>query len=170
MIRALALLAALTLAGPASAQTAYPELERAAHAVAAIWRPFDPTHADAQALQTACAGWEQEMNGVDTALPTDLTPEALAQVRAPHGLIIVPTAEDPAEAFIFPNAQMNWLASGLGHISVLSAAQGYVGVQDAAGHNFTLQLGRHGQTPVMRIRAPEGAMLNFVGCAPTLTP
>lgn len=168
MIRVLVLLSVFVLANTASAQTAYPDLQRASRAVAAIWRPFDPAHADTQALQAACAGWEQEMNGVDAALPADLTAEALAQIRAPHGLIIVPTEEDPSAAFIFANTQMTWLASGLGRISVLAPAQGYVGVQDAAGHPFTLQIGRQGQAPVMRMRTPEGGLMTFVGCAPTL--
>lgn len=170
MIRALALFAALALATSATAQTAYPELERASHAVAAIWRPIDPAHADTPSLHAACAGWEQEMSGVDAALPTNLTAEALAQIRAPRGLIIVPTADDPASAFIFPNAQMAWVTSGLGRISVLAPAEGYVSVEDAAGHSFTLQLGRQGQAPLMRVRTPEGGMMTFVGCAPTQTP
>lgn len=171
MIRLLAAAAAVLIAsGAASAQAAYPELERASRAVAAIWRPIDLASSGAEDLSAACSGWEEEMRALDDALPEQLTPEALAQVRAARALIIVPTAEDPAAAFVFPSPDMAWLASGLGRISVLAEAQGLVGLQDAAGRSFTLQLGRHGAAAVMRVRSPGGDMLSFVGCAPTVTP
>lgn len=172
MIRTAAAIAALLVCcSPALAQTGSPELLRASRAVAAIWRPFDPAAGvSAEAMQGACSGWTEELSALDASIPESLAPEALAQVRAPHGLVIVPTEEDPAAAFIFPNAAMTWFASGLGRISVLSEAQGYVGVEDAAGRRFTLQLGRQGRMPVMRVAIPDGGVATFVGCAPTLAP
>ena len=53
---------------------------------------------------------------------------------------------------------------------MLEEAQGYVGLQDALGQSYTLQLGRQARRPVMRLRQPGGEVISFVGCAPTLTP
>lgn len=169
MIRHLAFAAAMLAASAAAAQTS-PELQRASQAVAAIWRPFDPAAVSPETFDAQCQGWSEEMAAVEAAIPEELTSVALAQVRASRGLIIVPAADDPAAVFVFPAADMTWFASGLGRISVLEEAQGYVGLQDALGQSYTLQLGRQARRPVMRLRQPGGEVISFVGCAPTLTP
>lgn len=152
---------------PAAAQTpatAGPELERAAHALGAIWRPLP--NASEGAAQSACQGAVEEMAAVESALPPILTPESLARVRALRGFLVVPT-EDPHEAYFFPGSDLPWFTSGLGTITVISEAEGFIGVQDAAGLRIPLQLGRHGELAMLRIRSPDGAILDFVGCAAT---
>lgn len=159
---------ACILAWPAAAQAPAapdPELARASRALAAIWRPLADGLTPA-AIEAACAGAVEEMAAIEAALPPVLTPESLARVRALHGLLIVPTGETPGEAYFFPPRELAWFASGLGTISVASEAEGFVVIRDAAGREIALQLGRAGRQSLLRVRDPEGTILNFVGCAP----
>lgn len=161
-----ALLAALALcfAAPAAAQTA-PDIGRAARALAANWRPVSGALTEA-AIREACTGAVEEIAAVEAALPRELTPQSMARVRAPRGLLIIPTGDDPAWAFFIPPAELSWFTSGMGAIAVLDEGQGLIGVRDAGGHDIGFQLGRAGQRAVLRIRPPQGAPLTFVGCAP----
>lgn len=160
LIFALACLAAST----AAAQTPAPagEVSRAVHALSAIWRPIT----GAASLEAACAGAREELDLVDSALPPVLTPESLARVRALNGLVVVPTGQDPATAFFFPDGRMTWFASGAGSITVINEAEGFLAVRDAEGHDIALQLGNAGGRPMLRVRPPSGGSpLTFVGCA-----
>jgi hypothetical protein len=173
MIRALAvaLLLALGAASQALAQSHPSDAERAARALAAIWRPITAADmATPSAVETACRGALEEMGAVEAALPTVIDPVSLAQVRALRGLLIVPAGEDPAVAYFFPNRDLGWFTSGLGAITVLSPNDGLIGVRDAGGHDIAFQLGHLGGKPILRIRDPGGAILNFVGCASTSPP
>jgi hypothetical protein len=163
---ALFVLASL-LADPANAQTTAPsaEVARASRALAAIWRPLSGAITPA-AIETACAGALEELAAVEAALPAVITPDSLARVRALHGLLIIP-AETPAASYFFPPAEYDWFASGLGAITVINEAEGFIAVRDAAGRDIALQLGRAGRRAMLRLRAPEGAVLTLVGCAPT---
>jgi hypothetical protein len=167
MRRALFALACLACAWPAVAQTpsATPELARASRALAANWRPF-LGEATPEAVESACSGAVEEIAAVEAALPPVLSPESLARVRGLRGLLIVPTGDTPAEAYFFPPPGLSWFASGLGGISVVSEAEGFIVVRDAAGRDIAFQLGRAGRQALLRIRDPEGAILSFVGCAP----
>jgi hypothetical protein len=151
---------------PAMAQTApaAPEATRAVRALSALWRPVAAT--DGASIEAACAGALEEIEAVEAALPPVLTPESLARVRTLHGLLVVPT-DDPQVAYFFPDVSMPWFTSGLGAVGVISETDGFVGVRDAAGADFALQLGRAGRQAMLRLRAPDGQILNFVGCAPT---
>jgi hypothetical protein len=61
---------------------------------------------------------------------------------------------------------MDWFTSGLGGYSVISEAEGFIGVRDAGGHEFAFQVGRAGGHPMLRIRKPDGDMLTLAGCQP----
>lgn len=166
MIRPLVLLLALLAAAPAAAQESAPSAEtlRAAQALSRLWRPLPAL--EASAIDVACAGAEAEIEAVEAALPPVLTPQSLARVRTLRGLLVIPT-EDADNPYFFPDRSLAWFSSGLGAIAVLDEAEGFIGVRDAAGLELAVQLGSAGGRPILRIRAPEGAILNFVGCAPT---
>lgn len=173
MIRifALALLLGLGAASPALAQSQPSEATRAARALTAIWRPIAAADmATPSAVVTACRGALEEVDAVEAALPTVIDPVSLAQVRALRGLLIVPAGEDPSVAYFFPNRDLAWFTSGLGAITVLSPNEGLIGVRDAGGHDIAFQLGHMGGKPMLRIRDPGGAILDFVGCASTSAP
>lgn len=166
-MRALLVALACLACGSAAAQDASntPELTRATRALAAIWRPVQGELTGA-AIETACAGAVEEMAAVEAALPPVLTPESLARVRGLRGLLVVPIEDAPGQAYFFPPLDLGWFTSGLGVISVLSEAEGFLAVRDAAGRDIAVQLGRAGRQAVLRIRPPEGPVLSFVGCAP----
>ena len=171
-VRLLVLALAATCALPAAAQTS-PALTDAAYVsrlLGAIWRPLPATPAGSpQAMfQTACEGAIEEMSDLDLRLPEQLTPEALAPVRAPRGLVIVPTAEDPAAVYIFPNQDLGAIASGLGQFRLDPGGPGRLVLRDAAGGETQLQLGAAAGQALMRLRAPgQSETLLFVGCAST---
>jgi hypothetical protein len=157
------LLSASVVAAQESPST--PELTRASRALAAIWRPL-PGEITQAAVESACAGALEEMAAVEAALPPVLTAESLARVRALRGLLIVPAGDAPGEAYFFPPPNLAWFASGIGRISVISEADGFIAVRDAEGRDIALQLGRAGRTAMLRLRPPEGEPIAFVGCAP----
>ena len=162
-----ALVLTCLIAAPAAAQTpapATPEATRASAALSALWRPITALHADK--IAQACGGAAEEVGAVEAALPPVLTPESVARVRALRGLLVIPT-DDAAVSYFFPDSGMPWFASGLGTIGVIDEAGGFIGVRDAEGHEFALQLGVAGGHAVLRLRNPENQILNFVACAPT---
>jgi hypothetical protein len=163
-MRALIFALACLIVPPAAAQTA-PDVARASRALAANWRPVPGPLTEAS-MRDACAGAVEEIAAVEAALPPVLTPQSMARVRALHGLLIIPTGDDPAWAFFIPPQELSWFTSGMGAIAVLDEAQGLIGVRDAGGRDIALQLGRAGQRAVLRIRPPQGAPITFVGCAP----
>ena len=164
MLRPLLALVVLMLPLTAAAQTAptQPDVAQATRALSAMWRPMT----GAASVEAACAGALEEIEAVEAALPPVLTQQSLARVRALRGLLIVPT-DDPQVAYFFPDRSMAWFTSGMGAIPLTNEAEGFVGVRDAAGRDIALQLGRGGEHALLRIRNPEGQVLNFVGCAPT---
>lgn len=166
MIRVLAFAAALAFAAPAAAQTdPTANVARASQALSMLWRPIAAL--ETTALTAACAGAAEEIDAVEAALPPVLTVESLARVRALHGLLIIPT-EDPAISYFFPDGTLGWFTSGPGAVAVLNETEGFIGIRDASGRQMAFQLGRAGGRPILRIRDPHDAILNFVGCAPTL--
>lgn len=165
MLRSLFALAVLLTPLPAAAQPAGVSTDAAAaiRALSAMWRPM----AGAQSVEAACQGALEEMDAVDAALPPVLTQESLARVRALRGLLVVPT-EDAGAAYFFPDRSMDWFTPGLATVETPAGqAEGFVHIRDAAGRDIAAQLGAGGGHPVLRIRAPEGQILNFVGCAST---
>lgn len=164
MLRPLLAVVVLLLPFPATAQTtpAQPDVARATRALSAMWRPM----AGAQSVEQACAGALEEIEAVEAALPPVLTQQSLARVRSLRGLLIVPT-DDPQLAYFFPDATMPWFTSGMGAVAVINETEGFIGVHDAGGRDIAIQLGRGGQHALLRIRDPEGHIVNFVGCAPT---
>ncbi len=157
---------ACLIAPPVAAQE-NADVQRAATALAAIWRPVSGP-LTAASIQTACTGAVEEMAAIEAALPPVLDPDSLARVRGLRGLLIVPTGDDPAWSYFFPPLDLTWFRSGIGAIAVLDESQGLIGLRDASGRDIALQLGRAGERPVLRIRPPEGgALLTFVGCAPS---
>jgi len=164
LMRALAFALACLIAAPAAAQS-NEEAARASRALAANWRPLAGALTET-AMRDACAGAVEEIAAVEAAMPRELTPESMANVRSLHGLLIIPSGDDPAWAFFIPPVELAWFTSGMGAIAVLDEAQGLIGVRDAGGRDIAFQLGRAGARPVLRIRQPDGALLTFVGCAP----
>jgi hypothetical protein len=160
MLRPLVIVAAL-LATPAAAQET-PNVAAATRALSAMWRPI----AGQASVEAACRGAVEEMEAVEAALPPVLDTDSLARVRAFRGILVVPT-DDPEVAYFFPDRTMDWFTPGMGAVAVVSEAEGFLGVRDAAGRNIALQLGRGGEHPMLRIRNPEGQVLNFVGCVST---
>ena len=162
MLRPVLFVLACLMAAPAAAQTQAPDVAAATRALSAMWRPLT----GAASVEQACAGALEEIEAVEAALPPVVTQQSLARVRALRGLLIVPT-DDPQVAYFFPDASMAWFTSGMGAIAVINEAEGFIGVRDAGGRDIALQLGRGGEHALLRIRNPEGQVLNFVGCAPT---
>jgi hypothetical protein len=164
MLRPLLALVVLVLPLSAAAQTTptQPDVSRATRALSAMWRPMS----GATSVEQACSGAIEEIEAVEAALPPVVTQASLARVRALRGLLIVPT-DDPQVAYFFPDRSMAWFTSGMGAIAVIDEAEGFIGVRDAGGRDVALQLGRGGEHALLRIRNPEGQVLNFVGCAPT---
>jgi hypothetical protein len=163
-MRFLAFALVCLFATSAGAQT-NAEVERAATALSAIWRPVEgavtPT-----TINAACAGAVEEIAAIEAALPAVLTPESLQRVRGLRGMLIVPAGDVTGWLYVFPPLGVNWITPGMGRVTVVSEADGFLALQDGAGQSISLQLGRAGQWPMMRIRQPEGATLNYVGCAP----
>ncbi len=165
-MRALLFALAALIAAPAAAQqTDNAQVARASRALSAIWRPVTGAVTEAS-IRDACAGAVEEIAAVEAAMPRELTPQSVARVRAPRGLLVIPAGDDPAWAFFIPPAELSWFTSGLGAIAVLDEAQGMIGVRDAGRRDIAFQLGRAGQRAVLRIRPPQGTPLTFVACAP----
>lgn len=165
MRRALFALACL-FATPTAAQQNTAEVVRASSALSAIWRPVDGAMTPTT-FQAACSGAVEEIAAVEAALPPVLTPQSLERVRGLRGLVIIPTGDDPAWVYLFPPFGLDWITPGMGRITVVSEAEGFLTLQDGAGASISTQLGRAGQWSILRIRQPEGVLLNYVGCAPT---
>ncbi len=105
-------------------------------------------------------GWHQ------AALPPVLTHASLSRVRALRGFLIVPADDAPGGAYFFPSLDLPWFTSGLGAVAVLSESEGFLGVRDASGQDFPLQLGRANGRPILRIQGPDQQIRDFIGCAP----
>jgi len=168
----LPILAALALAGsePARAQqddnSAPTQIARAAHTLAAIWRPITTT--TQAALTAACAGATDDLNALEAAIPQQLSNTTLATVRVAHGLVFVPTDENPAEVFVFPDPSMAWLASGVAVIRSADEETGEVALEDANGQAVHLLLGHVAGQLLMRLATPGGQDITYAGCASTL--
>lgn len=163
-MRFLAFALACLFATSAGAQT-NAEIERAASALSAIWRPVEGA-VTATTINAACAGAVEEIAAIEAALPPVLTPDSLQRVRGLRGMLIVPAGDVAGWLYVFPPSSLNWITPGMGRVTVVSEADGFLAIQDGAGQSVSVQLGRAGQWPMMRIRQTEGATLNYVGCAP----
>lgn len=160
------------VAAPAAAHADPAEdLARASRMLAANWRPFQaPTNGGSAeaALSRSCEGTLDEMTWLDGRLPEDMSPEALAAIRTPHGLILIPTEENPATFFLFAAADMHGVTSGLATIRVANAALGHVDLADAGGTQLALQLGTASGHALLRVfREEDEEPVLFVACAST---
>jgi hypothetical protein len=169
-----ALLAAILIlcAAPSAAQADPAEdLARASRMLAANWRPFqNPTNGGSAeaAFSRACEGTLDELTWLDGRLPETMSPEALRAIRTPHGLILIPTQENPATFFLFAATSMPGLTSGLATIRVANASLGHVDLVDAAETQLALQLGTAGGHALLRVFGDENQEpLLFVACAST---
>ncbi|MBI3439804.1 MAG: hypothetical protein HY054_14350, partial [Proteobacteria bacterium] len=104
-----------SLTGPAPTTAVSPEVAHASHALAAIWRPLTGPATEA-GLTSACAGAVDDMRALDNAMPDELSATSLAALHPAHGIVFVPAADDPSAIFIFPSADLTWMASGLGKL------------------------------------------------------
>ena len=167
-MRALVLAILVCFAAPsalAQTQAATAELTRAANALGAIWRPIARPFTG-EGVRAACAGAAEEMSALDAAMPNELTAESAARVRGLRGFHIIPLARTPGAAYYFPPLGMNWFSSGLGSFSVISEADGFIGLRDATGLDVAVQVGRAGAHPILMLRPPSGEPVAFVGCQP----
>lgn len=155
------------LAGPAPSAAASPEIAAAAHALAAIWRPLTGPATEA-GLTAACAGAVDDMRALDSAMPDELNAAALAALHPAHGIVFVPAADDPSDIFIFPSADLTWLASGLGKLNAANEGTGEVALHDAQQHSIAITLGRAASHSMMRLTVPTGSPVTYVGCAATV--
>ena len=148
---------------PAIAQTTLsPErqLALAAHQLAAIWRPVPPGAMTTATLEGACQRAADEMAALERRLPDLMTVEALLDIRAEQGLVFVPTDENPALLFVFPNDELlRGIASGLGAFSLDPSGPGRIILRDAAGHDSNLELGHAGGRALLRVRPRESHLL-----------
>lgn len=169
IMRALVFATLLLSAGPALAQEqpAPPQtdLERASHMLAANWRPIVAGANAEAALANSCEGALEEMAALDAALPEELNADGLNTIRAQRGLIIVPTTENPAAVYVFPNPNLASITSGLAAVRVVDAAAGRISLIDAAGATTQFQLGVSGGQPMMRILLEGADPVTYVGCA-----
>lgn len=163
-MRVLAFALACLFAASADAQTNSAEIERAANALSAIWRPVEGA-VTATTINAACVGAVEEIAAIEAALPPVLTPESLQRVRGLRGMLIVPAGDVAGWLYVFPPSSLSWITPGMGRVTVVSEADGFLALQDGAGQSVSVQLGRAGQFPMMRIRQSEGVTLNYVGCA-----
>lgn len=165
------LLAALFLISPlAGAQTApAPDTAQIVRLLGAIWRPLPPANgASPQALfERACAGALDEMAAFDDALPDPGNPAALRLARPQASVLIVPTAPDSTQVYIFPSTQLPDIAAGRAVFTIVDTAQGRLDLRDAAGAVAHLQLGVAGGKAMMRVLRQGQAPLSYVGCAST---
>lgn len=161
------------IALPAAAQTANTiehQLAIAARQLAAIWRPLPAGPMTRARFTAACQGALEEMQALERRLPEQMDADALAEIRAAQGLIIVPTDENPTVLFVFPdNLMLRGLASGLASFRLDPSGPGRLVLRDAAGNNSNVELGNAGGQTLMRIR-PRGSsdVQVFVGCASTI--
>lgn len=155
------------LGGPAPTTTVSPEIARASHALAAMWRPLTGPATEA-GLASACSGATDDMRALDSAMPEELSATALAGLHPAHGIVFVPAADDPSDVFIFPSADLTWFASGLGKLVAANEAAGDVSLRDAQGHVIALTIGHAAGHSMMRLNAPAGAPVTYVGCAATV--
>jgi hypothetical protein len=136
--------------------------------LAANWRAFQAPATGGStdaALARACEGALDELTWLDGSLPETMTPDVLRSIRTPHGLILVPTDENPATIFLFAAADMPGLTSGLATIRVVNAALGHVDLIDAGGTQLALQLGTASGHALLRIFGEEDQEpLLFVSC------
>jgi hypothetical protein len=108
----------------------------------------------------------EEMNALNNNMPEDLNSPALGAIRATRGFVIVNSA-DEGGAFLFPNADLPFIAPGRGGFAIADRSQGLVDLTDAAGAVTQLQLGASSGLPMMRIARPGAEPLAYVGCAST---
>lgn len=163
-------LAAAQTPAPAPASTPEHQLALAAHQLAAMWRPVPPGRLTAASLTAACDGALTEMTALDARLPIPMTVDNLADIRAEHGLVFVPTDENPSVMFVFPNDdELRGIASGLANFTLDPAGEGKLVLTDAAGHDSNLELGHAGGHALLRIRPRGSADVQlYVSCASAL--
>ena len=156
-----------SLAPPAPTTTVSPDIARASHALAAVWRPLTGSATDA-GLAAACSGAVEDMRALDNAMPDELSATTLATLHPAHGIVFVPAAEDPSDMFIFPSADLTWFASGLGKLVTANVGTGELSLNDAQGHAVLLTLGHAAGHAMMRLTVPTGDPVTYVGCAATV--
>ncbi|WP_395647441.1 hypothetical protein [Terricaulis sp.] len=173
----IALALACAFAVPATAQPAQTsapqsqQLARAATQLAALWRAVPPGRMTEATLTHACDGAIEEMAALQRRLPDPITVNGLADIRAEHGLVFVPTDENPTLLFAFPNDDLRGIATGLGSFRLDPAGgEGKLIFQDAAGHDSNLEIGHAGRFPLLRVR-PRGSEYDvqlYVYCVSSL--
>jgi hypothetical protein len=156
-----------SLTGPAPGVHVAPEVAHASHALAAIWRPLTGPATEA-GLTAACSGAVEDMRALDSAMPDELSAASLAGLHPAHGIVFVPAADDPSDIFIFPSADLTWMASGLGKLDTANDGTGEVALHDAQQHSLAIVLGRAAGHSMMRLTVPTGAPATYVGCAATV--
>lgn len=178
MLRPILIALACAFALPASAQPAQQattvqtqQLARAATQLAALWRPVPAGRMTEASLTQACDGALEEIAALQRQLPDPLTVNGLADIRTEHGLVFVPTDENPTLLFVFPNDDLRGIASGLGSFRLDPAGgEGKLIFQDAAGHDSNLEIGHAGRFPLLRVR-PRGSAYDvhlYVYCVSSL--
>ena len=155
------------LTGPAPTTAVSPEISRASHALAAIWRPLTGPATEA-GLANACVGAVEDMRALDNSMPDELTAASLGALHPLHGIVFVPAAEKASDVFIFPSADLTWLASGLGKLVAANEGTGEVSLRDAQDHAILIILGHAAGHAMMRLTVPTGDPVTYVGCAATV--
>lgn len=155
------------LTGPAPTTAVSPEISRASHALAAIWRPVTGPATEA-GLAAACNGAVDDMRALDSAMPEELNAAALAGLHPAHGIVFVPAADDASDVFIFPSADLTWFASGLGKLVTANEGTGEVALHDAQDHPILITIGHAAGHSMLRLTVPTGVPVTYVGCAATV--
>jgi hypothetical protein len=101
-------------------------------------------------------------------MPDELSATSLAALHPAHGIVFVPAADDPSDIFIFPSADLTWLASGLGKLVTANEGSGEVALRDAHDHAVLITLGHVAGHSMLRLTVPTGNPVTYVGCAATV--
>jgi hypothetical protein len=155
------------LGGPAPTTAVSPDIAHASHALAAMWRPVTGPSTEA-GLTAACLGAVEDMRALDRAMPDELSADAFAGLHPAHGIVFVPAADDPSDIFIFPSADLTWLASGLGKLVAANEGTGEVTLHDAQQRPILITLGHVAGHSMLRLTVPTGHPVTYVGCAATV--
>jgi hypothetical protein len=138
--------------------------------LAADWRPVDTSGGGQMisAFERACAGTAEEMTALHTRLTPSLTVAQIREIRNAHGLIILPGRTASSVVF-FPNAELNWVSSGMGTLIIQDIDHARIDVRDTMGGVLQLQLAqaRTGQA-ILRVLHDNQLVGLYVACASTV--
>lgn len=138
------------------------------HLISADWRPValvagtDPQ----PAFQSACTGAADEITALHNRLRPNMTVSEFRQIRNEHGLIIMP-GHTPSSVVFFPNAELNWVAGGMGSLLIVDIDHSVIELRDSSGGVLRAQLAQAAGQAIMRVVHDDHVVALYVACIPT---